>query len=183
MFEISFINIELLYTIIYLLIRIICWCKNKRIDFKRELILLLMYINLFVIIRFTLFPFKIVEGKIQTLTFDINNIFPLRINLKPFIRLKDYVNKSDMWFNTLGNIAMFIPTGIILPIIYKKLDKSWKVILVGMFISLDIEIIQLLFRARSSDIDDFIFNTLGVLIGYLIYYLSKKIIKYRQTIN
>ena len=71
--------------------------------------------------------------------------------------------------NVIGNVAMFIPSGIVLPIIYKGLDSFIKVILAGGGISLCIEIIQLPFSVRASDIDDLILNTVGVILGYGIY--------------
>ena len=64
---------------------------------------------------------------------------------------------------------MFIPSGIVLPIICKKLSSFWRVVAAGAMISLCIEIIQLPFSVRASDIDDLILNTIGVMIGYGIY--------------
>ncbi len=75
---------------------------------------------------------------------------------------------------------MFIPSGIVLPIIYKKLNSFLKVIGVGALISLCIEILQLLFFERASDIDDLLLNTLGAGIGYLIYTLVYKLIMRKQ---
>ena len=71
--------------------------------------------------------------------------------------------------------AMFIQSGIVLPIVYKGLDTFWKVILAGSGISLCIEIIQLLFCVRATDIDDLILNTTGVIIGYGIYALIQSV--------
>ena len=69
---------------------------------------------------------------------------------------------------------MFIPSGIVLPIIYKRLNTFAKVILAGGGISLCIEIIQLPFSVRATDIDDLILNTVGVIIGYGIYSVLAK---------
>ena len=68
---------------------------------------------------------------------------------------------------------MCIPSGIILPIIYKRLDTFVKVRLAGGGISLCIEIIQLPFSVRATDIDDLILNTVGVIMGYGIYALTR----------
>ena len=54
MFEISFFAAEAAFTAIWLLIRISIWIRQKSIDWKREAVLALMYINLAVIIRFEL---------------------------------------------------------------------------------------------------------------------------------
>ncbi len=68
---------------------------------------------------------------------------------------------------------LFVLTGILLPIVHKKLNTFPKVILAGALISLCIEIIQLPFFDRESDIDDIILNTLGVAAGYGIYKIFK----------
>ena len=77
--------------------------------------------------------------------------------------------------NLIGNIAMFIPLGIVWPAVFPKLDKPWKVIAAGVGASLCIEILQLPFFARSSDIDDLILNSTGYLMGYGIWLLVNRL--------
>ena len=171
MIEIPFLLLEFVFTLIWLAIRAGVWYKQKHIDWKREAVLLLMYINLAVIIRFVFFPMDKVDGQVQPLIFDVATVYPFRVNLVPLVNLFDYDNKRDLLLNVIGNVAMFIPSGIVLPIIYKRLDSFIKVILAGGGISLCIEIIQLPFSVRATDIDDLILNTLGVIVGYGIYAL------------
>ena len=172
MFEISFFAAEAAFTAIWLLVRISIWIRQKSIDWKREAVLDLMYINLAVIIRFVLFPRDLVDGHIQPLVFDAATAFPLRINPIPLVHLFDYDNVRDIVWNVIGNVAMFIPTGIVLPIVYRRLNSLWKVAAVGAFISLCTEILQ---PSRASDVDELILNTLGVVVGYGIYAAVKKI--------
>jgi glycopeptide antibiotics resistance protein len=70
---------------------------------------------------------------------------------------------------------MFIPLGIVWPAVFKQLDKPWKVIAAGVGVSLTIEILQLPFYGRATDIDDLILNSAGFLIGYGIYLLVRAI--------
>ena len=93
------------------------------------------------------------------------------INLIPFVNILDYDSKREAAINIIGNTCMFIPTGIILPILYPRLNRVWKVLLAGAGLSLVIEMIQLFFPGSVSDIDDLILNTAGVAIGYGIYKL------------
>ena len=72
---------------------------------------------------------------------------------------------------------MFIPLGIVWPSVYKELDAHWKVISAGIGVSLCIEILQLPFYDRVSDIDDLLLNSLGFIIGYLLYLLAKSLKK------
>ena len=147
--------------------------RNRRINWKREAVLLLMFIDLAVIIRFVFFPRDLVDGHVQSLVFDPQMALPLRINLVPLVNLFDYETTRNIIWNIVGNTAMFIPSGIVLPIVYRKLDRFGKVVAAGAFISLCIEILQLPFHSRVSDIDDLILNTLGVAIGYGIYALVR----------
>lgn len=62
--------------------------------------------------------------------------------------------------------------GLLLPIVQK--DKSKKIILYGLITSALIEIIQYVFALGSSDIDDLTLNTLGTIIGYLLYKIIHK---------
>ena len=169
MVEITFLSAEMIFTAIWLLTRFIVWKQQGQIRWKREAVLLLMYINLAVIIRFVFFPRAMVNGHVQSLVFDPSTAFPVRVNLVPFVLLFDYDNIRDIIWNVVGNMIMFIPTGIVLPAVYKKLDCIWKVVAIGLLISLCIEILQLPFPSRASDVDDLILNTLGVAVGYGIY--------------
>lgn len=175
MFEISFPAVGISFTAAWLFVRIYIWIKQRRIDWKREAVLLLMYINLAVIIRFVFFPRDLVDGHIQPLVFDAAEAFPFRINLVPLIHLLDYENVRDIIWNVAGNAVMFIPSGILLPLVDRKLDSVWKTTAAGVFISLCTEILQLPFPSRATDIDDLILNTLGIVIGYGIYAACKNL--------
>ena len=163
MLVIPYVYIAAVYTAIYLLVRAAVSLRNKKIDWKRERLHVLMYINLIVIIYFTFSP----------LLLDLNEVFNFRINLIPFVYLLDYDNRADMIFNVFGNIMMFVPTGIVLPVLYKRLDNFFKVAGTGLLISLAIEILQLPFADRTSDVDDLILNTLGVVIGYVLFVIVR----------
>lgn len=175
MIEISFLTFELVFTAVWLLARIIVWIRQRKILWTREALLLLMYINLAIIIRFVFFPRALVNGHIQPLVFDAAAAFPFRVNFVPFVNMFNFNSTMDILWNVTGNTALFIPTGIILPVVYKKLNSFGKVVAAGALISLCIEIIQLPFASRASDIDDLILNTLGVIIGYGIYAFIKMI--------
>ena len=147
--------------------------KRRSISWKRELQLMLVYICIVVVARFTFFPFSRIDGKIQPLIFNMEQIFPPRVNLIPMVNLLDYEIFREMLINVIGNTTMFIPLGIVWPSVFRKLDTHGKVIGAGVGFSLCIEILQLPFYDRVSDVDDLILNSLGFLIGYGIYLLVK----------
>lgn len=175
MIEISYLQMFIAVSVLWVIIRAICWVKAKGFDLKRELQLLLVYICIVVVVRFTFCPFGKVNGKIQPLLFDAGKIFPLWVNFKPFIYLFDYPSMKDALLNLIGNTAMFVPLGIVWPSVFQKLNTHWKVIAAGFGVSLAIEILQLPFFDRASDIDDLILNTLVFLMGYGIYLLAQKL--------
>ena len=176
MIEISYLQMVLAISVIWGVVRAVCWIKAKRFDIKRELQLLLVYICIVVVVRFTFCPFGKVDGKIQPLLFDSTKIFPLWVNFKPFIYLFDYPTMKEALLNLIGNAAMFIPLGIVWPAVFKKLNTHGKVIAAGVGVSLAIEILQLPFFDRATDIDDLILNSAGFLLGYGIYLLAKRIV-------
>ena len=175
MIQISLLTGELCFTVLWLLSRGMIWMQQKKVVWKREALLLLMYINLAVLIRFVFYPFFTVNGEVQPLIINMSSLQPLRVNLIPLVNILDYDIKREAAINIIGNISMFIPTGVIMPILYKRLDCFWKVLLAGAGLSFVIEVIQLLFPDSVTDIDDLILNTLGVAVGYGIYAACKRL--------
>ena len=178
MFEISYWMEFTLITIIWIIVRIIAGIKNKKFSFLYELKMSMVYICLVVVARIVNFPWHHVDGHIGTLTLDASKIFPLWVNLVPIVHLFDIYDGWQM--NIIGNITMFIPVGIVWPICFPQLNSVGKVALAGLGFTLLIEISQLLFYERCSDVDDLILNTTGMLIGAFIYFGFKKIAKRKE---
>ena len=166
-----------LITLTWVLARILAWKKSGQVSVRREAELILVYICLVVVARFTFFPFSKVDGRVQPLIFDAVQMWNFRINLLPFVYITDYEALWEMKVNIIGNVAMFIPIGTIWPSVFRKLDTHKKVIAAGVGFSLFIEILQLPFYDRVTDVDDLILNSLGFLLGYGIYLLVKKLRK------
>jgi glycopeptide antibiotics resistance protein len=84
----------------------------------------------------------------------------------------------------LGNIVLFFPLGFLLPSIWPKVRRFTLVFCISFIVSLLIELSQFLFTHRVANVDDVILNTLGGLIGLLVFtgvYWTKKRIIYIQT--
>lgn len=170
-----------LISFLWILARSLIAFRQKKVCWKRELQLMLVYICIVVVVRFTFFPFGKVDGAVQPLEFDIANAFPPRINLVPLVYLFDYPTLKEALINVIGNTLMFLPLGIVWPAVFKELDTHKKAFAAGMGTSLIIEILQLPFYSRLSDIDDLILNTLGYLMGYGIYLLAKALRKHKKA--
>ncbi|WP_010277171.1 VanZ family protein [Paenibacillus senegalensis] len=73
--------------------------------------------------------------------------------------------------NVLGNIVIFIPLGLLLPVILRREGRN--VVIGGFLLSASIEVTQYIFGLGSTDIDDLIFNTAGTAIGYWLFKVIK----------
>ena len=183
MIQISYTSMAVFKSMIWCLVRVVCALHNKSADWKREIQLLLVYVCIVVVARFTFFPFSKVNGEIQPLVYESAKVYPFRINWIPFVNLFDYPEMRDILRNVIGNTAMFIPLGIVWPSVYKELDTHRKVISAGIGVSFGIEILQLPFYDRVSDVDDLLLNSLGFIIGYLLYLLVKRLSKKVRSIT
>lgn len=180
MIEISYSSAMIAITLLWILLRASFAIKGNHFSWKREVQLILVYICIIVVARFTFFPFGKVDGRVQPLLLDPSQIFPFRINLIPFVYLMDYPERREALLNLIGNTAMFLPLGIIWPLVFKELNTHKKVITAGVGVSLFIEILQLPFFSRVSDIDDLLLNSLGFLMGYGIYLLVKACCRHKK---
>lgn len=83
-------------------------------------------------------------------------------------------NISIIPFRSVGiftycmNILMVMPLGFLLPYIWKNFRNIGRVALAGFLLSAFIEFSQL-FTNRLADIDDLIMNTIGAVLGYLVW--------------
>ncbi|HPT78633.1 MAG TPA: VanZ family protein [Candidatus Atribacteria bacterium] len=95
-------------------------------------------------------------------------------NLKPFSTIMLYLSVSGRGINTYkwllnlaGNIGVFVPFGFMLPAVFNKTFLNLLyIIFSGIFV---LELLQLITKRGSFDVDDFLLNIIGFSIGYLIY--------------
>ena len=99
-----------------------------------------------------------------------------RYNLTLFQEIGRYYGvgvRSGSWtlflWNVVGNVCVFIPFGIFLPRLFKRCRNVFFVTLLSLELSLVVEVIQLVTRVGSFDVDDLLLNTIGGMLGYLIY--------------
>ncbi|WP_281814443.1 VanZ family protein [Vallitalea longa] len=137
-----------------------------KIDGKDKLIInTTMYIYISFVLYFTLMPVIV----------SIPSIFNHRYVVMNMNLLEDYfAGRGDTVRQILLNIIMMVPFGFLLPIIKKR--NLWFCILWTFLFSLGIEILQPLF-VRSGDITDLVTNTIGGILGYVVYSLFKPIIE------
>ncbi len=94
--------------------------------------------------------------------------------------------EHDLWIQVIGNILLLLPIPVLYVVLKRKIQRFHKNFLLGLLISLLIEIIQLGinyvtgYPNKVMDIDDVILNVSGILVGWFIsrvyscWYLKQK---------
>ncbi len=93
--------------------------------------------------------------------------------LKRFITYRNSIGYESFIVNIFGNVFAFTPFGFILPIISKENRKLLHIVLLSLEFSLAIELLQLIFRVGIFDVDDLFLNTLGGLIGGILFFICQ----------
>ena len=70
--------------------------------------------------------------------------------------------------NLIGNLALFFPWGVLLPMLDKRLKNAKSFFLLTACVIIAVELLQLVFKVGICDVEDFILNMLGAAIGYII---------------
>lgn len=84
-------------------------------------------------------------------------------------------SRPDLLVENIMNVVVFVPVGLLLGIAIKNI-RWWQVLLIGCGISVSIETLQFVFMKGFSELDDVMHNTLGCLVGFLIYRAGLKVI-------
>ncbi len=102
-------------------------------------------------------------------------------NLKPFAEIQRYLNNIsvlgiyNVMLNLAGNVICFMPLGFVLPIITNRNWGIIKVTIISFLASLFVEVLQLVSKLGSCDVDDMILNTLGGFLGYILFVICRGI--------
>jgi glycopeptide antibiotics resistance protein len=125
----------------------------------------LFFTYLFTLIYVTLFTYNYyVYGKSFNLVF--------------FDSIRLMFDSGDPWLfakNVLGNVVLFFPFGFLLPIVYKPMRFFRSCLAISFSTSLFIELCQYQFAERIFDVDDIFLNTVGAMLGWMIFRLFHRI--------
>ena len=101
------------------------------------------------------------------------NLIPFR-EIRRFIVYADLLGPMAVISNLFGNIVIFMPFGFLVPILGRKKRNFWFTSLLSFALSLAVECIQLVTRTGCFDVDDIFLNTIGGMLGYLVYALVQR---------
>jgi glycopeptide antibiotics resistance protein len=138
---------------------------------SQEIILFLFVAYLVSVAAITIIPLPVTNTKI--LSGNAISLFPSATTFKGFRNIVDHnFNQSTIirvLSNFIGNIIMFIPLGVLLPLTGSNYNLK-RVVFVAVLLSASIELIQFISvwfgTYRYIDIDDVFLNTSGAIIGY-----------------
>lgn len=132
----------------------------KRLDWVRRIGLSLLIPYLFLVFAVTVF--------LRAPSTSSN------IVLEPFQSYRQYLIDDFTWFEIRANILLFIPAGILLPMVIRK--PFFLPVIAGIGCSVVIELIQFVTHRGLCETDDVISNTIGLLIGFGAFWLAKAIV-------
>lgn len=96
-----------------------------------------------------------------------------RYNLELFREIKRFWNYRQQlgmvaYQNLFGNVLIFMPLGFFMPLA-SKYKSFFLTVFYSFALSFCVEIFQLLTRVGSFDVDDLLLNTIGGLLGYIVF--------------
>lgn len=151
--------------------------RQARATLRREILLFVVALYGVVVVAATLLPLpgSAVSGK-GSISF-----FPGLSTYLCFTHKGDTPSEELIfcWRELVGNIALFVPLGVLLPFVSRRAASARSVLMIALAISVSIEAIQFLQRSvgmvRSVDIDDVILNLAGALLGYMVVRLLRTV--------
>lgn len=89
--------------------------------------------------------------------------------IRRFIKYRHILGTAAVVINVAGNVAVFVPLGFALPVLFERIKSFLQVLILSFSISLLAETMQLVLKVGCFDVDDLLLNTIGGCVGYLIY--------------
>lgn len=149
-----------IFTIIIVSIRLVYIFNNKENFVLHKELLMLCFI-IYILLLYYIVTF-------QDNNYGTNNFVPFREIFRYDVNSRLFLK------NVIGNILLFVPFGIFVTY-YVKNDKVYQTLFLSILVSCSIEFAQSVI-GRTADIDDVILNTIGGIIGYIIFKFGGKLV-------
>lgn len=122
--------------------------------------------------------FEVVRVQLMAFLHQPDLIHTRTVNLTPFQEIsRDWnslsLHRPGTAIHLVGNVMAFIPLGVFIPMLMgNKLLSGANVFLSSLLLSLGYEVTQLLTGMGIFDVDDLMLNTLGGVIGYILFTMA-----------
>ena len=103
------------------------------------------------------------------------------VSLEPFHTIRNFfihyrrTGSLSSLFNLLGNVAILLPLGVLLPLLFRFMRHFWVFLPFAAAVAVGIEYIQWRTAWGVADVDDSILNFLGAAVGYILTRLCQMI--------
>lgn len=147
---------------------------DKEAEKTRRILRAVFFFYLLLVIKLIIFkyPWEHLKGIMDTWEkgvilegLDTAN-FTIGKTIWMYIHYRDRLNSFE---NLVGNVAVFLPFGYLLPMIHRPSRQGWLLLLQSFLFVTGIEVFQLFSAFGAFDVDDILLNCLGSLLGYLLF--------------
>ncbi|MEO0469549.1 MAG: VanZ family protein [Bacteroidota bacterium] len=112
----------------------------------------------------------ITQHKVYLIPFETTAVY-----IRTFTQPRLWRFQKEAIINLGGNVLMFVPLGWLMMAWREEIDRYWRHLLDFAGISFLVESIQLVFRVGTFDVDDIILNSLGAMIGLILWIQFQKV--------
>lgn len=155
----------------------------KKLNYTKKILKvnLIIYFVIYTITIITLTLFDEIFGRqgivIANWNRELLNLYTrTSFNIIPFDTIKLFINGykngvvslRDFSINIFGNLFALMPYGLFIPLMFKKINKYYKFLILMIILVVAIELLQFISLSGSCDIDDLILNVMGASIVYFI---------------
>lgn len=88
--------------------------------------------------------------------------------IRRFWEYRDKVGWFAMFTNLFGNVLIFVPFGFFMPMA-SKYRSFFSTLFYSFGLTLCVETFQLITKVGSFDVDDLLLNTIGGVVGYIVF--------------
>ncbi len=107
------------------------------------------------------------------------------VNLVPFHTVDNYIQYYKQTGsiisvkNIVGNVVILLPLGVILPVMFSRMERPWIFLPTAALVAVGVELVQFFTATGTADIDDSILNFIGAVLGYTLTALWLTVVKRR----
>lgn len=174
-------GIVLLFVLIPVFVVILVKLKvNQRLTFFRVVGVALFLIYIYCLLNLTWFPIEIFTHS--------DGVYQLGLGKQYMISLSVLAMHEYSLYQLVGNLVMLLPLSIFVAYLWPDKLSDFKAnMLFGLLIAFLIEMVQLIMNYfylgnRIFDINDLILNTVGYLVGFIFYEVTKSMFNIESDI-
>lgn len=148
--------------------------KKRQLQNAASLLYFAFLAGLLLVPPWNFSPFYFVTGAGEM--FEALNLVPFRTLGRQLGELFRGENALNNLCNLLVNVALFVPFPLCLRCLFRRMPKGLCLFLPVLFSAL-VEVVQYFTGGRIADVDDFLLNTLGTVIGFALLSCERFFIK------